>query len=220
MDRPSSRRRYPLAALVLLAVLIPTFGCVSALTTVLYLVKGNDVPAEYNGLRGKRVAVVCQPMVALQYRNSTAAKDLAREISRLLRSKVRKIKLIDQRKVDEWIDENSWQDYAEVGKALKADMVVGIDLEDFTVYMDQTLYQGKANVTLKVIDCSTEGGKIVFERHLPQVVYPPNHGVPVSDRPSEAQFRREYMAVLADRIARHFYAHDPYQDEALDAAAL
>ena len=36
----------------------------------------------------------------------------------------------------------------------------------------------------------------------------------------EAEFRREFVAVLADQIARHFYAHDPYADLAQDAAAL
>ena len=31
-------------------------------------------------------------------------------------------------------------------RRLNADMVVGIDLEEFSLYQGQTLYQGKANV--------------------------------------------------------------------------
>ena len=36
---------------------------------------------------------------------------------------------------------------------------------------------------------------------------------------SETDFRREFTAELAERIARHFYAHDPTQDMAKDAQA-
>lgn len=218
MDRSSSRRRFLLAALGLAIAVAPASGCTGLMTTIAYLVVGTDLPAEYDGLKGKKVAVVCRPMVSLQVRNSTVHKEIARAVSALLEQKVSKIQIVDQRKVDEWSDENTWDDYAEVGKALKADMVVGIDLEDFTVLEGQTLYQGKANVTVKVIDCAGKS-KVPFERTLPQIVYPPNHGVPTSDR-QESQFRREYVAYLADHIARHFYPHDPYNDWAQDAAAL
>ena len=36
---------------------------------------------------------------------------------------------------------------------MKADMVVGIDLEGFSLFQGQTLYQGKANATVRVYDC-------------------------------------------------------------------
>jgi hypothetical protein len=91
-------------------------------------------------------------------------------------------------------------------------------LEGFSIFQGQTLYQGKANATIRVYDCH-KNGKVAFEKILPQSVYPPNSAVPTSDR-LEAEFRREYVAVLADQIARHFYAHDPYADMAQDAAAL
>ncbi len=125
--------------------------------------------------------------------------------------------MIDQRKVNKWTDENTWDEYREVGKAMKADMVVGIDLESFGLYEGQTLYQGKADATVRVYNC--HDGKMVFEKILPQSVYPPNSGVPTSDR-REPEFRREFVAVLADQIARHFYAHDPHADLAQDAMAL
>jgi hypothetical protein len=60
---------------------------------------------------------------------------------------------------------------------------------------------------------------MVFEKTLPQTVYPPNSGVPTSER-QEAEFRRAFVKVLADQIARHFYAHDPNADLAQDALAM
>ena len=219
MDRPSVRYGTAVALMLALAMaVLPSFGCRSTLATAVYLIKGTDVDPDFAELKNKRVAVVCRPLVTLQYRNASAARDLAQEVSLLLEQKVPKIKIIDQRKVSEWTDENTWEEYAEVGKALKADMVVGIDLEGFSIFQGQTLYQGKANATIRVYDCN-EGGKVVFKKILPQSKYPPNSGVPTSER-LEAEFRREFVAVLADQIGRHFYAHDPHADLALDAAAL
>ena len=42
--------------------------------------------------------------------------------------------------------------------------------------------------------------------------------MPTSER-TEPEFRHEFVLVLADQIARHFYAHDPYADMGQDAAA-
>jgi hypothetical protein len=218
MDR--SPFRYAVAlALIVAAAMLPAAGCRSALATAMFLLKGTDVPPDFAELKGKKVAVVCRPLVNLQYRNANVARDLARQVTLLLQKEVPKIQTIDQRKVTKWTDENTWEEYNEVGKAMKADMVVGIDLEGFSLFQGQTLYQGKANATIHVFDCQ-RGGKEVFEKTLPQSVYPPNAGVPTSDRRDESEFRREFEMVLADQIARHFYAHDPYADLGQDAMAL
>lgn len=217
MDRPSVRHGLALA-LTLAIALLPALGCQSALLTAMVLLKGTDVDPDYPGLKGKKVAVVCRPLVSLQYNNSNVARDLAQQITTLLQQQVPKIQTVDQRKVTKWTDENTWEEYPEVGKAMKADFVVGVDLEAFTIFQGQTLYQGKANSTVRVYDCK-QSGKVVFEKTLPQSIYPPNAGVPTSDR-LEAEFRREFTLVLADQIARHFYAHDPHADMAQDVSAL
>ena len=217
MARPSLRYRIGLV-LTLAMLLVPAVGCRSAIATAMFLFKGNDVDPDFGDLKGKKVAVVCRPLVSLQYRNASVARDLAQQITLLIQKHVPKVQTIDQRKVAKWTDENTWEEYREVGKALKADMVVGIDLEGFSLFQGQTLYQGKANATIRVYDCQ-KGGKLVFEKVLPQSVYPPNTGIPTSDR-LENEFRREFVAVLSDQIARHFYAHDPYSDMAIDAAAV
>jgi len=216
MDRPSIRHGMVLlAALAILTT--PFFGCQSVLLTAMYLIKGTDIEPEYKGLKAKKVAVVCRPLVSLEYRNANVGRDLAKEINRLLQERVPKIKTVDDRKVARWLDENTWEEYVEVGRAMKADMIVGVDLENFSILEGQTLYQGKANASIRLYDCKT--GEVVFEKTLPRSVYPPNVPIPASDR-TEPAFRREFVRVLADQIARHFYAHDPYADMAMDARAL
>jgi uncharacterized protein YbjQ (UPF0145 family) len=218
MDRPSFRLLAAAATFVASLALISSNGCRSALATAVYLIKGNEIEPEYKGLKNKKVAVVCRPLVGLQYVSPSVGRDLAQQISKLLQERVPKIKVVESQKVAEWCDENTWDEYFEVGKALKADMVVGVELENFSIYQGQTLYQGKANATIRVYDCN-EGGKLVFEKILPRSVYPPNTFIQTSEV-QENQFRREFIDVLADQIARHFYAHDSHADLAQDTMAL
>jgi hypothetical protein len=218
MDRPFIRFAVVTAVLIAVAALSCSSGCRSAIATAMYLFKGDDVDAEYRGLKGKKTAVVCRPPVGLNYADAAVGKDLVQQMSKLLQERVGKIKVVDAQKVNKWCDENTWEEYVEVGKALKADVVVGVELEQFSIYQAKTLYQGKANAIVRVYDCK-EGGKVVFEKILPQTVYPPNTFIQTSDV-QESEFRREFVGVLADQIARHFYSHDPYSDLGQDNSAL
>jgi len=218
MDRDILRYGSLLAVVALITAVVPAGGCRSLLTTVAYLVKGTEVEADFKGLQGKKVAVVCRPVTTLMFGNRTAAPELARQVSLLLQTNVPRVKVIDHQKVAEWTDSHDWNEYPEVGKALKAELVVGIDLQEFTTLQSQMLYQGKATVSVTVYDCANDG-KVVYEKALPQTLYPPNTGISVSDQP-EAQFRRKFIRVLADQVGRHFYAHDPHADFAQDADAL
>ena len=219
MDRRSLRYGTLAASALTVLAVISAGGCRSMMTTVGYLFNGTDQEAEFPGLKEKKVAIVCRPLVALQYRNAGAAQELAQQIGTLLKANVPKIKIIDQQKVAAWADENSWDEYTEVGRAMKADMVVGVDLTAFNVFEGQTLYRGKANAALKVYDLSKEkGSQLVFHKTLPQSLYPPNIAIPVSDK-QESDFRTEFVGVLAEQIGRHFYAHDAYADIGQDARA-
>lgn len=214
---PSLRSvRLPLLLTVAM-VSLSMSGCTGALLTAMYLIRGNDLPAEFKGLKDKKVAVVCRPLVGLSYREAGVAQDIAAQVNQNLRANLRNVTLIEQRKIAEWTDENTWDEYPEIGKALGADLVIGIDLEEFNLYKGQTVYEGRANVLLRVYDCKTS--EVVFEKHMPPVVYPPNSPKPVSEQP-EGAFTREYVGVVAEHIARYFYPHDPYSGFAVDAMAM
>jgi hypothetical protein len=201
----------------LAVVLVGISGCTQLMFTVAYLFKGMNEDAECGALVNKRVVVVCRPVVALKYANARVDQELAEAVSELLKTNVKKIKIVEHAKVAEWMDEHTWDDFAEVGKAMGADLVVGIDLEQFDLYQGQTLYQGRAATAIKVCDCKT--GSVVFKKDPPRVTYPPNVPIPTSDK-QESEFRRVFIRVLADRIGRYFYDHDPNADVALDARAM
>lgn len=222
MDRNFLRSRWCWCLLAAGALAVATqIGCVQALATAVYLVKGTNVPADFVGLREKRVAIVCRPMADAGFGVGTfgADEELAKEVGRLLEINDRKIKeVIDHRKVAEWTDEHNWDDFTEIGDALGADMVVGIDLDAFNLYQSQTLYQGKATLSLRVYDIQ-QGGKVVYQKTALQSTWPPNTGIYTQEM-SEHQFRQRFIGVLGDLVGRNFYAHDDRADFAADSAAL
>jgi len=215
MDRTGLRLFHLAVAVVTFTVVASLVGC-GVMSVMLYNMAPDDIPAEFNNLKGKRVAVVCRSVRELQFTDSTVPRDLTREVDRLLTSKVKKVDVIEEREVSQWTDENTWQKFTEVGKAVKADMVVGIELERFTLYQGPTLFQGNATVRVVVYDM-TDGGKQVFEKSLPRVLYPPHTPISSADK-SEGEFRAQFLGVLGEQIARHFYSHDSRVDFATDAA--
>ena len=216
MDRVNPRPTRRLALLALVTAMVATAGCTGPLLTAMYLAGGMDTPAEFKGLHKKKVVVVCRPLVQLKYTDMNASKLIGAEVGKLL-AKYARSTIVDQAKVAEWLDNNASDDYVEIGRALGAEMVVGIDLLDFDIHQGQTLYQGKADYDLKVYDCKT--GSVVFEKSPDPSVWPPNSGIPTSEK-QQSQFRRQFVGVLAEEVARHFYSHDPRVNFAGDAATM
>ena len=114
--------------LAIAALMLPVLGGCSTLLTVAYLVQPADVPAEFAGLKAKNVAIVCRPIIELEFTDAGSARELASLVGGQIQQGVRRSKVIGQHEVARWIDENSWVDYETVGAALAVDHVVGIDL--------------------------------------------------------------------------------------------
>jgi len=200
--------------LCLVALVPPLSGC-STLLTVAYLVQPADMPAEFAGLKGKHVAVVCRPIVELEFSDAGSARELATLIDAQLEKNVRKIDIIGQQEVARWLDEHSWVDYQTLGKSLDADYVVGIDLERFRLHEGSTLYRGRATATVRVYDIAK--GEMAFEKRIDDFAFPANSAIPATDR-SETEFRGMFLQMLSQRISRLFHAYesrDTFAEESL-----
>ncbi len=149
--------RHALHAATVLVLLVSLCSGCQALLTAAYLIAPEDTPAEFTGLRGKHVAVVCKPIVELEFSDVGSARELATIVGGLLKQNVRKSRVIDEQEVARWIDENAWVDFPTLGKALDADLVVAIDLEAFHMHEGSTLYRGKATARVRVFDIQKEG---------------------------------------------------------------
>ena len=222
MDRSHTHflRRPAWAALALgLAALLPSTGCLhQILATGIYVAQGgNLVPAECDALKGHRVVVFCRPPSSAEYSHAGASREIAKRVSSFLAQNVDGIDIVDPREVDNWLDENDSDDWRALGEAVEADRVVRIELDHFDLFKGKTLYQGNADVTVAVYDMADRGA-LLWDRPMGEVLFPVNSGIPAQDKP-ERQFQREFIEVLAGKIARNFYAHDPHADFAIDALA-
>ncbi len=207
-------QKIPVRLLPFLALALAA-GC-SLLPTIAYVIKPEDVPAEFDGLNGKRVAVICRA-TSLEYADPSVSRDLALRVGALLRKNGRKIEVVDERELADWVDKHDWRDYREVGRALKADMVVGMDLERFELSRGSTLVQGQADVRLTVYDI--KNNQTVWEKRPQTIKFPPNSPYAAADR-QEDDFRRQFLGVLSERVARYFYAYDSRKDFAIDSTVM
>ena len=216
MDRFTAHRSFKIATLVVILapVMLTSTGC-GIFASLLYVADNRDVKADYDGLENKSVAVVCHTEPSLKYQSNAVPRELAELVGKLLKTRVKKIHVKDQMEVSKYADENSAEDFVQVGKALNVDMIVALDLKRFSLYEGATLYRGKATVRVTVYDIKN-GGKKVFDKPMPESLYPRGTPMPAVDK-NEDEFQRQFVAVLADEIGRHFYDHDSTADFANDS---
>jgi hypothetical protein len=188
------------AAICLLAT---TTGC-GPIATIAWLIHGPEmVPAEFEGLKGKRVAVVCLDANSLSGPGGEA-DTVAKAVAMTLGKSVADIRVVRQTEVADWLDTHGDDvtDYRDVGRGVKADMVVGIDLLAFNLHEGQTLLKGRSKVGVKVYDMQ-KGGELVYEAAPKEIAWPEQGARHVTE--NEANFRTIFIGVLAERIARDFY---------------
>jgi hypothetical protein len=190
---------------VLACLALPALTGCSTLLTAAYLLQPADVPAEFNGLRGKHVAIACRPIVELEFSDAGSSRELANLVGSQVQSKVRRARVIGQHEVARWIDENAWVDYPTLGKSLDADLVVGVDLEQFRLHEGSTLYRGRASAHVRVFDVATK--EVLFEKRLDDFAFPANSAIPATDM-SEPEFRAMFLQMLSQKISRCFHAYE------------
>jgi hypothetical protein len=196
------RRSFCIGATLAFLVAIP--GC-GPIATIAWLIHGPEmIPAEFDGLRGKRVAVVCLDANSLSGPGGEADA-VGKAVTMLLTKNVPEIRIVRQSEVADWLDTHGSDitDYRDVGRGVKADMVVGIDLLAFNLHEGKTLLKGRSKVGVKVYDMK-KGGELVYEAAPKEIAWPKDGARHVTE--NEAGFRTVFIGMLAERIARDFYS--------------
>jgi hypothetical protein len=204
-----------LRTLSLLAIVAgASSGCVGLLSNLLHAVQGEFVQAEFDKLAGKRVAVVAISDSSA-WSDDQAAKLVARQVGESIEIEVLDTDIVPESEVDQWRDTNGWDtvDLEGLGKGVKADYVIYVELSDLVVRDGQTLYRGRVAVTTTVHDVAAD--RTVFRKSIPEFLYPVSTGVYASET-TEPRFRRAFLEVLAKRIARYFHPYDFIEDYAQD----
>jgi hypothetical protein len=219
MDDASHRFVGHLRFLIAASLLVAIPGC-GPLATIAWLIHGPEmIPAEFEGLKGKRVAVICLDANSLSGPGGEA-DSVSKAVAMLLSKNVPDIHVVRQNEVADWLDSHGddLTDYRDVGRGVKADMVVGIDLLAFNLHEGQTLLKGRAKVGVKVYDMKKKSGELVYESAPKEIAWPENGARHVTE--NEANFRTVFIGMLAERIARDFYAVELATNFGTDARHL
>jgi len=215
---PAARSFRPLALVLFAAAACASAPGCTVFANMAYWMKGQVVPAKFDGLKSKRVAVVCLDANSLGGPGGEADA-VARAVNVMLARNVPKITVVRQSEIADWIDGQNQEvtDYTDIGRGVKADIVVGIDLISFNIHEGQTLLRGKANVHVRVYDMK-QGGVIVHEEQPREIAWPENGARHVTE--NEANFRANFIQELSFKIARDFYDYEAVQDYSIDANHL
>ncbi len=197
------------------AVAIVQTGCLGLTSNLMHAAGMDMIPAEYDGLEESTVAILTISE-GTQYSNDAAARDLSRRVGEVLSKNVKKVKLVREDLIEQWRDTNGWDTlaYDAIGKGVKAEKVVAIELANLRLREGATLYQGRADVTIKVIEVAT--GTVVYTKSLDEYTYPTSTGQHTSET-TETRFRKLYLTMLADEIGRAFHPYDVSDRIALDS---
>jgi hypothetical protein len=210
-------RQTAMACFALGCLLVTAGGCVSLAANLLHAIHGNNRPAEFDGLKGRKVAIVCGTDSGMGTDATSAL--LTGYIHAALNNNVKDIDIVRQSEVERWLDSHgrSDADYVEVGKGVGADSVLAVEVLNLSLKNGATLYKGQSDISVTVYDVSA-GGKVVFRKLIPEFVFPKMGGPTVTDI-SEAKFRSRYLTIVASTISGLFYDVDATADFALDATA-
>ena len=130
-------------------------GC-GLMSNLIHASGANMIPAKYEGLEETTVAIVTMTDSS-QYTDDVAARELSRRIGEILTQKVDDLDLVREDKIQQWRDVNGWDsiDYQAIGEGVQAEKVVVIELTGMKLREGPTLYRGRADVLIKVIDVET-----------------------------------------------------------------
>lgn len=202
----------------LLITIVCSTGCIGAMSQLLYVIKGHQVPAAFDGMEGKRVAVVCVSD-ASAYGPDTLTYTVNKAVSMKLATSVKDISVVNPNDIEQWVDAHGWDEtnFVEIGKAVDADLVLAIEIGSYSIHEGATMYKGRSDITATVFDL-VNGGQVAYV-HGPHHFSFPENGRPAIQT-SDRQFEAVYLAKLTQHISRQFHEHDHLETIAEDASLM
>jgi hypothetical protein len=199
------------------AVSVLQTGCIVPFAANLMHAVGADmVPPEYEGLEEMTVAVITSTDGS-QYSQDVVAREINRMVSTIIGKEVKDVVLIRQDQIDQWRDVHGWDesDFASIGKGVKANKVIGIEVSDVRLREGATLFRGRSEARVQVIDVAS--GEVEYSRDLDDYTYPKLAGQDITET-TESRFRKLYLTMLSKEISRSFHHYDVTDRFAADSA--
>ena len=180
--------------------------------------KTEKVPAEYKGLVGKTVAIVIFTDQEVQYEYPYARLNLSAALQAELKNHIKKVSVIDPRRVIKYQDENiNWEtlEKTKLGQVFGADAVLYVVLDEYRMREPGSvnLYRGQISGQATVFKtASPEREARVWHGDDFRVLYPLHAptGQPGHD---DSQIRYRTEKLFAGLLVKKFYKHEVPKSE-------
>ena len=188
-----------------------SFGCVGVTSHLMFWLQGVRVDPEFRGLNDKRVALICMSDAA-PYGPDLATQMLTKRISKKLIGEIKRINLISRNEIENWIDNHDWDqiDYLEIGKGVNADIVIAVELENYSLQEGSSLYRGTTNYSVHVYDLSESNNRQtspVYEKGAVEYAFPKDH--PISSiGVSQRKFEEMFINELGQQVGNYFTGYE------------
>jgi hypothetical protein len=188
---------------------------------------GPEIAGPGPELTGKKVVVVTTSAPAVQAESRAIDREINREVTKIFREKVKKIELVDSDKVYAWVEAHpSWTDPADIVKAFDADIVIHMEVQNFSVedYRSPGLLEGNSEVNIRVVEYAhpkTTKGKrntsapketnVIYETDW-KSLFPKNAPISMESGVTRNVFRAKFLRLVSTELSWQFVGHDNGDD--------
>lgn len=186
-----------------------------------------EVKAPCPSLEAKRVVILPSSVPGLSSDYLSLDQDVARELAKILRSKVKKIDVVDPGEVADWQHAHTmWTDPIEAARAFEADIVILLEFRDFQIQNPSSpqLFQGHAETHIQVKELAhpkDDRGRPIKDQPLEEDVlyesdqvsqFPKTGHVSVEAGTNASTFRNTFFKLMVQELSWHFVSHAPGDD--------
>jgi hypothetical protein len=190
-----------------------------------------QIPGQAPSMEGKKVVILSTAAPSALADFQSIDRDLNRELVSIFRAGVKKLEIVDTKKVYDWVEAHpTWSDCGEIAKAFEADYVVFFEIQGFSVRDPRSpqMLEGNAEVNFRVTEFAhpkKDNGKPntaapkeanqVYEDAV-KTTFPKNNPVLIDTGVSPFSFKAKFLKLVANEISWHFLGHNPGDEIAPD----
>ncbi len=223
---PRSMLMVRFAAVLVLASasLLAASGCDPR--SLAYFLQPFDPTIEPKGpkLEEKKVVILCNVSSGALAEFPSLERDIARELSSVLKKKVEKIKMVEPDKVATWVEAHPhWNDPADAARDFNADIAIFLEVEQFQIQSpgDLNMVHGESKVHIQVFEMEypknskdkpikdqPKEAHNIYDEYT-ETTFPNRGPLPIDTGNSRSAFKNTFLRVVTKDISWHFVPHAP-----------
>ena len=206
------------------ASLIAVTGCDPR--ALAYFLQPFDPTIEPKGplLTEKKVVVLCNVTSGALAEFPSLERDVPRELTAVLRKKVKKITVVEPDKVATWVEAHPhWTDPADAARDFNADIAIFLEVEQFQIQSpgDLNMVHGEAKVHIQVFEMQypknskdkpikdqPKEAHNVYDEYA-ETTFPNRGPLPIDSGNSRSAFKNTFLKIVTKEISWHFVEHAP-----------